>query len=85
MWRSGACFSKEPILFGPILAATISFISLQCRGSEPSNFEILLVFVTLKNMLKDQLFKTSGLQFDNWLFEPKRFYGSIKVAHTLEE
>ena len=22
-------------------------------------------------MLKDQLFKTSGLQFDNWLFGPK--------------
>ena len=22
-------------------------------------------------MLKDQLFKTSGLQFDNWLFGPE--------------
>ena len=26
-------------------------------------------------MLKDQLFKTRGLQFGNWLFEPERFSG----------
>ena len=31
---------------------------------KPSN---LLGFSYIKNMLKDQLFKTSGLQFDNWL------------------
>ena len=28
-----------------------------------------------KKTLKDQLFKTSGLQFDNWLFRPKKFPG----------
>ena len=26
-------------------------------------------------MLKDQRFKTSGLQFDNWLFGPEKFSG----------
>ena len=30
-----------------------------------------LGFSWAKNILKDQLFKTSGLQFDNWLFEPE--------------
>ena len=45
---SGACFSKVPKLFGPISGATIPFISSQRRGSKPSNFAILLVFLTLK-------------------------------------
>jgi len=44
----GACFS-------------IPFISSQRRGSKPSSFAILFFFV--KNMLKDQLFKTSRLKF----------------------
>ena len=29
-------------------------------------------------MFKDQLFKVSGLQFDNWLFGPKKFSGFEK-------
>ena len=28
-------------------------------------------------MLTDQLFKTSGLQFDNWPFGPKKFSGLL--------
>ena len=44
----GACFSKIPKLFGPISGATIPFISSQRRGSKPSNFAILLAFLTLK-------------------------------------
>ena len=32
-------------------------------------------FSYIKNTLKDQLFKTSGLQFDNWLFGPEKFSG----------
>ena len=36
---------------------------------------ILLVFFYIKNMLKDQLFKTSGLQFDNGLFGLHKFSG----------
>jgi len=27
----------------------------------------------MKNILKDQLFETNGLQFDTWLFGPKKF------------
>ena len=30
-------------------------------------------FSYIENTLKDQLFKTSGLQFDNWLFRPQEF------------
>ena len=34
-----------------------------------------LIFSHLKNTLKDQRFKPSGLQFDNWLFGPEKFSG----------
>ena len=50
-------------------------MSLKPRGPNPLNFAISLVFLTLKNMLKDQLFKTSGLQLDNSLFGPVMFSG----------
>ena len=43
-----ARFLKVPKLFGPNSGATIPFISSQCRASKPSNFAILLVFLTLK-------------------------------------
>ena len=43
-----ACFLNDPTLFGSISGTTIPFISSQRRGSEPSNFAILLVFVTFK-------------------------------------
>ena len=45
-----ACFSKVPKLLGSLLRATISVISSQRRGSKPSNFAILLVFLTLKHV-----------------------------------
>ena len=32
-------------------------------------------FFYINNMFKDQLFKTSGLQFDNWLSRPEKFSG----------
>ena len=48
----GACFSKVPKLFGPISGATIPFISSQHRGSRPSNFAIVLVFLMLKTCEK---------------------------------
>ena len=49
--------------FEPIQSATIPLKSSQRRSSKPSNFTIVLVFLTL-NMPKDQVFKkkTSGLQ-----------------------
>ena len=64
----GACLSKVPKLFGSISDASIRFWAIKLRNS--------LVFSYLKNMLKDQLFKTSRLKFDNWLFGP-RVLGSL--------
>ena len=64
LFRSEACFSKVPKLFGPISGATIPFISSQRRGSKRSNFAIILVFLLLN---------ASGLRFDNWLFGPEKF------------
>ena len=46
--RARACSSKVSKLFEPISGATIPSISSQRRGSKPSNFAILLVFLTLK-------------------------------------
>lgn len=34
-----------------------------------------LGFSSIKNILKDHLFKTSQLQFDNWLLGPEKFSG----------
>ena len=49
--------------------ATIPFISLQGQGSKPSTW----FFLHQKyRMLKYRLFKTGGLQFDNWLLGPQR-------------
>ena len=51
--RAGVCLpSKSPKLFGPISGTTINFISLQRRGSKPSNLAILLVSFTLQICLK---------------------------------
>ena len=48
MKYSGACFSKVSKLFGPFTGTTIPFISSQRRGSKPSLFAILFVFLTTK-------------------------------------
>ena len=40
----------------------------------------LFGFSCIKNMLRDQLFKTSGLQFDNSLFGPKTFLGPTNMS-----
>lgn len=63
-------FLKSYEYFRPTSGATITFISLQHRGSKLSNFAILLVFLT-----KDQPYQKSGLQFDNWIFGPGKVLG----------
>ena len=35
----------------------------------------------IKTILKDQLFKTSGLQFSNWLFGPENFSTLSRNRH----
>ena len=66
-----ACFPKVWKLFGPISGDTTS---LYIYGT-PSKLRNHLGFVYIKNMLKDHLFKTSALQFDNGLFGPEKFSG----------
>ena len=48
----GVCFSKVPKLVGPTSGTTILFILSQRRGPKPSNFKVLLIFLTLKTWLK---------------------------------
>ena len=65
--ETGPCFLKVPKLVGLISGATVLFTSTQRRSSKSSNFLVSYI----KNMLKDQLFRTSGLQFNKWLFGPE--------------
>ena len=44
-----------------------SLVSSQSRGPKPSKLSNPLGFSYIKNMLKVELFKTSGLRFVNWL------------------
>ena len=50
-------------------------IPLYLRNAEVLSHQISpsSCFSYIKSVLKDQLFKTSGLQFVNWLFGPERF------------
>ena len=68
MKNPGSCSSKVPRLCGPFSGATIRFIPFGTPRLSAINFRNLLAFSCIKNMLKSQLLKTSGLQFDNWLF-----------------
>ena len=58
----------------------IPFISSHRQGSKLSTFTILLVFLTFVSMLKHQLFKTSRLKFDNWLFWARKVVGTFERA-----
>ena len=65
------CMPKAPTPgLGPISGATIPFESSQRRGSKPSNFVVLLVFLTLKHV-KRSAFQIGALHSDNWLFGRK--------------
>ena len=64
---SQKCRSFSGLFRVPQFLATPSFWAIKLRTP--------LSFSYIKNMLKDQLFKTSGLQFDNWLFGPEQFSG----------
>ena len=67
----GARFSKVPKLFGSISGATIPFISSQRRGSKPSNFAILLVFLTLKTCKKISFSKQADCSLTTSFSGPK--------------
>ena len=68
----GACFSKVPKLFEPISGATIPFISSQRRGCKPSNFAILLAFLTLKTCQKIGFLKQGDGSLITGFSGPKR-------------
>ena len=73
---TGVCFSKVPQLFGSFSGAKIPLIYIYLRNDEVlSHQSNPLGFPYNKSMLKDQLFKTSRLKFDNWLFWPEKFSG----------
>ena len=69
--ETGACFSKVPKLFGPISGTTIPFIYSQRRGSKPSNFAILLIFLILKACKKIRFSKRADCSLTTSFSGPK--------------
>ena len=67
--RPGVSFSKVPKLSGQFRVPQFLYIFATPR------FGVINGFSYIKNMLKDQLFKTSRLQFDKRLFGPEKFPG----------
>ena len=59
---------KSQETFGPISGPTIPFIRFKA-----TKLRNLLGFSDIENLLKDQLFETSGFQFDNWGLRPEKF------------
>jgi len=67
----GGCFSKLPQLFEPISGTTIPFISSQRRGSKPSNFAILFIFLILKTCKKITFSKWADCSLTTSFLGPK--------------
>ena len=67
-----ACLSKVLQRLVPISGVTIPLMYL-CNA-KVLNYGLgnHLGFSYFENMIIDHLFKTSGLQFDNWLFRPEK-------------
>lgn len=56
-----------------------AFTSLQCQGSKPSNFEMILRFSQVKKQVnRSAFYKISGGKFDNWFFRPE-FYNIVRL------
>ena len=70
-----ACLTKVPKLFGPISGATIPFISSQRRGSKPSNFAILFVFLKLKICSNISFLKQADCSLKTGFLGPKKCSG----------
>ena len=74
----GACFSKIPKLFrpnfGPISGVTIPFFCSFAAVLSHQTSQSSWFFSHLKQV-KRWVFKTSGLQFQNWLFGPEHLSG----------
>ena len=83
--RPGAYFSKVPKLFGSISGVTIPFISSQRRGSKPSNFVILLVFLKLKTCLKINFSKQVDCSLTTGFSGPKSSRDFEKQAPTQDQ
>ena len=67
-----ACFAKVPKPFEPFSCAAIPFISSQRGGSKPSNFAILLLFLTLKSCQKISFSKQADCMLKPGFSGPKR-------------
>ena len=80
----GACFTKAPKLFGPISGATIPFISSQRRGSKPSNFAILLVFLKLKTCSNISFSKQADCSLKTGFLGPKNARDFRETANSMQ-
>ena len=73
-----ACFSKVPKVFRAYFGCHNSLYIFATPRFQATKLRNTLSFSYIKNMLKDQLFKMSRLQLDDWLFGPEKFSGLSK-------
>ena len=80
----GTVSQKSWNFFWSVMGPTVPFYSFtMSRSYKAIKLRNPLGFSYIRNMFKDQLFKTSRMQFDRWLFGTKKFMGfSRKRPHV---
>jgi len=77
IWNPQGPFLKSPETFRTFFGCHNSPLYLRnakVLSHQTSQYSLFFLFF-IENMLKDQLFKSSGLQFDNWLYGPEKLSG----------
>ena len=69
----GACFSKDPKLFGRISGDIILLVSLKRRRLEARNFAVILDFIPFTTYEKTSFTEYAGRSFTNGFSGPKSF------------
>ena len=72
---SSGLFLKSPESFRAYFGCHDSLYIFATPRLQANKLRNPISFYYIKNVLKDQLFKISRLQFDDWLFGPEKFSG----------
>ena len=71
--RSGARFSKVPILFGHVSGDIILFVSSKRRRLETRNFAVILIFIPFTTYEKTSFTESAGRSSRNGFSGPNGF------------
>ena len=76
--RTWGLFLKSPETFRAYFGCHNSLYIFATPRFSAIKLRNHLGFSYIKNTLKEELFKTGGLQFDNWFFGPEKFSGLLR-------